>query len=319
MEKAVRFICMIPVLFFMFGCHPVSDIDKPNGWYHLSEDAENIEGDPIVTVKDFLFLRLDSGMLNNTNKYLYEITGIIKKEKRKTFADATEKSIGRKIGFFYNGKILCAPSPNMRLENGAFSVSLSGYDQTEAYMIYKELREEMTGYLDSGSSLTAEEMHRFDSLYIAWKNNYRTNPITQVSSNTNDARQLEQYPQLLEMGKKIIPCIITRLPVRNDFFALTLYDDLQDIDSLKCFDYSKGEQYRVQMTLKKYIEAKTGKKKKEFSSDIEKIQAIKELSAKYGGEDDPAYTDAERDSIFLDTDYEIMEDILKMFSSGLNE
>lgn len=163
------------------------------------------------------------------------------------------------------------------------------------------------------SVLTGEEMQRFDSLFIAWKENYRTNPITRISSNTNDAKNLEQYPLLLEMGKRIIPCIITRLPVKSDFFALTLYDDLQDVDSLKCFDYSQGEQYRVQMTLKKYIEAKTGKKKREFASDAEKIKAIKELCAMRGGEIDSSYTEAEIDSMFLNTEYEIIEDFLNMF------
>lgn len=316
MKKIAYFIYVIPALFSLVCCYPTSTSDKPNGWYFLDNNAEIETTNPIVVVKDFAYLRLDSGMVANTNKPIYEIIGKVKEAKVKTFADATEKAIGKKIGFLYNDKILNAPSPNMRLESGNFSINLSSaYSSKEAHSVYKELRKEMSDDEDMDSPLTEEEMQRFDSLFMAWKENYRTNPITQISSNTNDAKKLEQYSLLLEMGKRIIPCIITRLPVKNDFFALTLYDDLQDIDSLTCFDYSQGEQYRVQMTLKKYIEAKTGKKKRKFASDKEKIQAIKELCAIHGGEIDSSYTEAEIDSIFLNTEYEIVEDFLMMFNN----
>jgi len=133
-----------------------------------------------------------------------------------------------------------------------------------------------------------------------------------LSSNTSDAKKLEQYPLLMDMGKKIIPSIITRLPVRSDFFALTLYDDLQDIDSLKCPRSFTSEQERVQITLRKYIEAKTGKKKRDFASDIEKIAAIKKLIAEYNWMPGSTYTAAERDSIILDMDYEIMESLFQL-------
>ena len=109
---------------------------------------------------------------------------------------------------------------------------------------------------DTDTILTGDDLEKFDSLFNAWVNNYNTNPITRLSSNTNDAKKLEQFPQLLNMGKKIIPCIITRLPDKNLFWTLTLYDELQDIDSLKSFDYTRGEQFRAQETLRKYVEAK---------------------------------------------------------------
>jgi len=289
-----------------------SQSGRPNGWYHL-DDAERIVGDPIITVADFAYLRIDSGVVTSDEKIFYNIIGQVKEDKIKNWGDETENAIGKKIGFLYNGKVLCAPSPNVRLPYGHFGISIDPVSAKEdANTIFKELQKELYQNQDTHSPLTSEEMGRFDSLYTAWKGNYLTSPITRFSSNTNDAKKLEQYPELMSMGKRALPLVITRLPVRSDFFALTLYNDLQDDDNLKCLE-SGSEQHRVQMTLKKYIEAKTGKKKREFTSDTAKIKALTELCQAYGWENDPSYTIAQRDSMLLDMDYEITEEFFKLF------
>ena len=118
------------------------------------------------------------------------------------------------------------------------------------------------------------------------------------------------------MGKKIIPCIITRLPDKNLFWTLTLYDELQDIDSLKSFDYTRGEQFRAQETLRKYVEAKLHKKKRVFNSDQEKIKAIRELAKEYSWEEDSTLSPHEKDSILLNLDYEITEETFKFYKNG---
>jgi len=299
MKKITNLIywSFVSLIFCFVSCHS-SNADKENGWYRLDDHSEVAVGDPIVTVKDFAFLRLDSGIFRDNNEVIYEISGKVKQDKIKIYADETEKAIGKKIGFLYDGKVLCSPSPNMRIEGGHFSITLSGYTSAEVHSIYNALRKELWEDMDLNASLTSEEMQRFDSLYTAWRMNYHTNPITRLSSNTNAAKNLEQYPLLLEMGPRIIPLLITRLPVRSDFFALT------------------GEQFRVQMTLKKYIEAKTGKKKREFASDEEKIKALKELITVYGWETDSLYTEEERDSVLLDMDYEIAEDLFRLFKEN---
>lgn len=164
--------------------------------------------------------------------------------------------------------------------------------------------------------LTGDDLARFDSLFNAWVENYNHNPLTRQSSDTHDARKLEQYPQLLAMGKKIIPCIVTRLPDKSLFWTLTLYDDLQEVDSLKCFDYSRGEQFRAQETVRKYVEAKLHKKKRSFRSDSEKLQAMRQLMQQYGWEEDTTLPLHDRDSILLNMDYEITEDMCKLFKYG---
>lgn len=171
---------------------------------------------------------------------------------------------------------------------------------------------------DTDTILTGNDLEKFDSLFNAWVNNYNTNPITRLSSNTNDAKKLEQFPQLLNMGKKSFPVSSPDCPTKP-IWTLTLYDELQDIDSLKSFDYTRGEQFRAQETLRKYVEAKLHKKKRVFNSDQEKIKAIRELAKEYGWEEDSTLSPREKDSILLNLDYEITEETFKFYKNGNNE
>lgn len=144
MVKHVNPICIVTFVtcLLMVNCNS-SQTNQPNGWYHLEDHAEVITGNPIVTVKDFDFLQLDSGKSGDTNEMVYMITGKVKQEQLKTFGDETEKAIGKKIGFFYNGKVLSAPSPNVRLDSGYFSITLyPDYSSDQAHTIYNNLNKE---------------------------------------------------------------------------------------------------------------------------------------------------------------------------------
>ena len=101
----------------------------------------------------------------------------------------------------------------------------------------------------------------FNKTFQAWKEDWRTNPKTMVSSNTNDAKSLDTYPPLKQMGVKILPLIIKELTKKDNFFALVLYDDLQQDESKK-IDYKdpeqrkfilEGEQGRVVRTVKLWL------------------------------------------------------------------
>ena len=113
--------------------------------------------------------------------------------------------------------------------------------------------------------------------------------------------------------KKLSPELLSVCLNRNLFFALTLYDALQNVDSLKSFDYSKGEQFRAQETVRKYLEAMLQRKKRIFHSDSEKIQEMENLAIKYGWEIGTLFGRRERDSLFINMDYEITEEFLKNF------
>lgn len=105
-------------------------------------------------------------------------------------------------------------------------------------------------------SIPKDYIIRFDSLFFAWKHNWTNNPITMVSSNTYDARKLSEYPQLLALGEKSIPLLISKLMDEDNFFALVLYEEIQKVDSLKPSTTYGAEQDRAKEVVEKYLESK---------------------------------------------------------------
>lgn len=88
-----------------------------NGWYHIV-DGDSIIPTPIVTVKEFGALRLDSDYYG-----VYSIVGQVCRSKRQVWADATEKWIGKRIGFVFNDSLITSPQVNMRIESGNFQIT----------------------------------------------------------------------------------------------------------------------------------------------------------------------------------------------------
>lgn len=101
----------------------------------------------------------------------------------------------------------------------------------------------------------------FDSLFNQWLENWKTNPETMFSNSTLDAKKLEEYPQLLAMGKEIIPLLMEKLLDESNFVGLVLYDDLQDNPDYKIvYDYEgtdwlEGEANRAKRTIKLWIKS----------------------------------------------------------------
>ena len=90
-----------------------------NGWYHIAEGTkDSVIPTPIVTVKEFVTLKLDTDYYG-----IYAITGQVCRSKRQTWADATERWIGKRIGFVFNDSLITSPQVNMRIESGAFQIS----------------------------------------------------------------------------------------------------------------------------------------------------------------------------------------------------
>ena len=76
---------------------------RPNGWYYITSGAQDsLSAEPIVTTKDFVSIRLDSFMSERTGKMAYQIVGRVNDQSIKIWADATEQSIGKHIGFVCN-------------------------------------------------------------------------------------------------------------------------------------------------------------------------------------------------------------------------
>jgi len=112
---------------------------RENGWYNIYDNRkDSISTDPIITVKDFIALELDSTL--SSGKMVYQIYGTVSKHKRNKWADATERAIGKRIGFVYNGEVITSPLVNMRIDGGRFSISsLSGYDMRT---LFHQIRQE---------------------------------------------------------------------------------------------------------------------------------------------------------------------------------
>lgn len=100
--------------------------------------------------------------------------------------------------------------------------------------------------------LTKKDIVQFDSLFNAWEIEIDRNLETRLSSNTRTYTTLPQFKELKAMGRKIIPCIIEKFEKdESAFFALPLYDELQDNDSLK--SHSKtSEQEKVKEVVQKF-------------------------------------------------------------------
>lgn len=113
-----------------------------NGWYFITDkDTNATSKTPIVTVTDFETVRLDSSA-NPAGTVIYQIVGKIKQNKVQAWADATEKSIGKQIGFLYGGEVIAAPRLNQRIESGNFAISTNrDYDLKALYQaICKEMK-----------------------------------------------------------------------------------------------------------------------------------------------------------------------------------
>lgn len=120
--------------------------DKPvkNGWYPIRDcKTQTFDSSPIVTTADFEVLRIDSA-LNSANVMTYMITGKIKSDKAKVWADATEKAIGKHMGFLYNGKVVTAPQVNARIESGDFQIIPDEFcnDRRRIFEMYDTLIDE---------------------------------------------------------------------------------------------------------------------------------------------------------------------------------
>ena len=132
-----------------------------------------------------------------------------------------------------------------------------GMEKEDSYVITQAEKEIIAYEVEK----VAGFQEKFDSLFNQWLENWKTNPETMFSSSTLDAKKLEEYPQLLAMGKEIIPLLMEKLLDENNFVGLVLYDDLQDNPDYKIvYDYEgtdwlEGEANRAKRTIKLWIKS----------------------------------------------------------------
>jgi len=99
---------------------------KIDGWYPLADYPDNsIVGKPLATVKDFerVVIVRDTFILESDTVSQLLIQGRVKPEKRRQWADGTERLIGKRLGFVYNDSVIIAPQINARIESGSFQIN----------------------------------------------------------------------------------------------------------------------------------------------------------------------------------------------------
>lgn len=99
---------------------------KADGWYPLADYPDNsIVGKPLATVKYFERVAIvrDTFIIDNDTVSQLLIHGRVKPEKRKQWADGTERLIGKRLGFVYNDSVITAPQINARIESGSFQIT----------------------------------------------------------------------------------------------------------------------------------------------------------------------------------------------------
>ena len=107
--------------------------ERPNGGYYITDRVEySISLEPIVTINDFEEIKLDSAE-NLKGKFIYQITGHVAADCVEKWADATEHSIGKRIGFVLQDEVICTPCINCRIETGSFAISAQDTDIKSTY------------------------------------------------------------------------------------------------------------------------------------------------------------------------------------------
>lgn len=121
------------IVMFLCGCTAARHV---NGWYPVADSPENkIEGNAIITVKDFDVVSLDTVSYPD----MAVIEGRLKVDRVQKWADATENRIGKRIGFVFNDSVIMAPTVNCRIEGGSFTIISP--DKALIIGIYKSLND----------------------------------------------------------------------------------------------------------------------------------------------------------------------------------
>jgi len=117
----------------------------PNGWYFLNDEGTAVVGEAIITPKDFAQMRMDSFAISKPNepyKMSYNILGKVNDEKLNDYKDATEKAIGKSLGFLYRDELVSTSKFNQKNKTGTFRISLE-QDKEKAIKIYEDLKKQM--------------------------------------------------------------------------------------------------------------------------------------------------------------------------------
>jgi hypothetical protein len=93
---------------------------------------------------------------------------------------------------------------------------------------------------------------RFDERYSSWKSTWQR-PDILISSNSKAVRKSEEFRSLVSLGPPILPLVVGKLLEPDEFFALQLYDTLQNRPALRDEHFDQGEQRRALATARRWL------------------------------------------------------------------
>lgn len=172
---------------------------KVNGWYHIfAGQTDSISRAPIVTVKDFVDLRIYSDEFGHS-----VISGKVSEQKRSLWAEATEKSIGQRIGFVFNDTVITDP------QSATYSISVSPH-LPDSKLLWEEAHRYRATITDSTFLKTRGMMSdkAIDLLTPGgWNKDYAYNQVVYLKALERAKRHLSvknnQFIYPLQSGKEI--------------------------------------------------------------------------------------------------------------------
>jgi hypothetical protein len=93
---------------------------------------------------------------------------------------------------------------------------------------------------------------RFDERYSSWRKTWQR-PDVLFSSNSKAVRNSDEFRSLVSLGPRILPLVVDKLLEPDEFFALQLYDALQDTSALRDEHFEQGEQRRALATARRWL------------------------------------------------------------------
>ncbi len=155
---------------------------------------------------------------------------------------------GRVLAFYSKSRSLLSEEENATLNN------IFGTD-IETMPLNKEQSEILNDIINS---VPNEVKVNFESLFIEWKKSWSLDELSLISD-PSFVRHGEAYYNLASMGQEIIPLLVQKLTDIDNFFALQLYDSIQDNQILRVDNdpeddlIFEGEQGRAQRTVEIFL------------------------------------------------------------------
>lgn len=158
-------------------------------------------------------------------------------------------SYGRVKAFYRRRNALSLPDTSQLL------ATISGAKELSVMVLEKEDQEKLDDLI---AKIDSSILKDFESRFQDWKKTW-DEPHTAMLSNPSFVRYSKEFSLLTELGAVILPAVVKKLADPDNFFALQLYDALQEQellivglepDSDEIFD---GEQGRAQKTVETWL------------------------------------------------------------------